>query len=296
MIELDKSMTKVLKLALDKRNPLPILQKVCVKDNHAITTNLEQFVKMNLKEYAIIPDGIYTLSDNYLIKDETATVDDYPELEYKTPAEAYTIGKDDIKMLTRMAKVLLKDNTRPALTAVKVKQGVAYATDGYKAMRYKLNLPDCYITPKLIKMLATGKEWTIRVSDDFVEATNTTGVTLVSKSMDAMYPDLASLYKPIRYDGYYIEVDVSKDRYYFLNEEQASIKLKEADQKPGQKICDIEPIHSDGYDDSIIVMPMINRSDRKTTWIDGLQLAPLGKRVRIYATMKGQPVFVEVIK
>ena len=290
--KLDKTTIKLLKSSLpDKRSgSLEILQKVGVRNKEMMTTNLETFTSI----YTELPDGIYDLTGEYLVPNDAFTVDDYPEMAEYDYGETYQITKPQIKLLQRLAKFCSQDKTRPVLCSIKIKGGKAYASDGYKLMRVDMDLPDCFISTKFVRRLATHSEWKFRVAGEEAINAGTHGVDIYEKQVTGTIPQYDTLY-PKKEPQKYIVVKPNKElEYIFDGTSKAKIvMLGEED----TIIDTTEVFEPKECDEDIIVMPLVGYTKNGTIRISGEQLVKIGKEVAVFfGEDQTKPVYAKMIK
>lgn len=290
--KLDKTTIELLKSSLpDKRSgSLEILQKVGVRNKEMMTTNLETFTSI----YTELPDGIYDLTGEYLVPNDTFTVDDYPEMAEYDYGETYEITKPQIKLLQRLVKFCSQDKTRPALCSIRIKGGKAYASDGYKLMRVGMNLPDCFISPKFVKRLATHSEWQFRVAGEEAINAGTHGVDIYEKQVTGTIPQYDTLY-PKKEPQKYIVVNPNKEwEYIFDGTSKAKIVMLG---KEDTIIDTTEVLEPKECDEDIIVMPLTGYTKDGTIRISGEQLVKIGKEVAVFfGEDRTKPVYAKMIK
>ena len=290
--KLDKTTIKLLKSSLPdkRRGSLEILQKVAVRNKEMMTTNLETFTSI----YTELPDGIYDLTGEYLVSNDAFTVDDYPEMAEYDYGETYQITKPQIKLLQRLAKFCSQDKTRPVLRSIKIKDGKAYASDGYKLMRVDMNLPDCFISTKFVRRLATHSEWQFRVAGEEAINAGTHGVDIYEKQVTGTIAQYDTLY-PKKEPQKYIVVKPNKElEYVFDGTSKAKIViLGEED----TIIDTTEVFEPKECDEDIIVMPLIGHTKDGRIRISGEQLVKIGKEVAVFfGEDRTKPVYAKMIK
>ena len=290
--KLDKTTIKLLKSSLPdkRRGSLKILQKVAVRNKEMMTTNLETFTSI----YTELPDGIYDLTGEYLVSNDAFTVDDYPEMAEYDYGETYKITKSQIKLLQRLAKFCSQDKTRPVLRSIKIKDGKAYASDGYKLMRVDMNLPDCFISTKFVRRLATHSEWQFRVAGEEAINAGTHGVDIYEKQVTGTIAQYDTLY-PKKEPQKYIVVKPNKElEYVFDGTSKAKIvMLGEED----TIIDTTEVFEPKECDEDIIVMPLIGHTKDGRIRISGEQLVKIGKEVAVFfGEDRTKPVYAKMIK
>ena len=290
--KLDKTTIKLLKSSLpDKRSgSLKILQKVAVRNKEMMTTNLETFTSI----YTELPDGIYDLTGEYLVPNDAFTVDDYPEMAEYDYGETYQITKPQIKLLQRLAKFCSQDKTRPVLRSIKIKDGKAYASDGYKLMRVDMKLPDCFISTKFVRRLSTHSEWQFRVAGEEAINAGTHGVDIYEKQVTGTIPQYDTLY-PKKEPQKYIVVNPNKElEYIFDGTSKAKIVMLG---KEDTAIDTTEVFEPKECDEDIIVMPLIGHTKDGTIRISGEQLVKIGKEVAVFfGEDRTKPVYAKMIK
>lgn len=289
--KLDKTTIKLLKSSLPDRRSgsLEILRKVAVRNKEMMTTNLETFTSI----YTELPDGIYDLTGEYLVANDAFAVDNYPEMAEYDYGETYQITKPQIKLLQRLAKFCSQDTTRPVLCSIKIKDGKAYASDGYKLMRVDMNLPDCFISPKFVKRLATHSEWQFRVADEEAINAGTHGVDIYEKQVTGTIPQYDNLF-PKKEPQKYIVVETNKDWDYVYNgTDRANIMLGKKD----TIIDTTEVFEPKECDEDIIVMPLAGYTKDGTIRVSGEQLVKIGKEVAVFfGEDRTKPVYAKMIK
>lgn len=290
--KLDKTTIKLLKSSLpDKRSgSLEILQKVGVRNKEMMTTNLETFTSI----YTELPDGIYDLTGEYLVANDAFTIDDYPEMAEYDYGETYKITKPQIKLLQRLARFCSQDKTRPVLCSIKIKDGKAYASDGYKLMRVDMNLPDCFISTKFVRRLATHSEWQFRVAGEEAINAGTNGVDIFEKQVTGTIPQYDTLY-PKKEPQKYIVVNPNKEwEYIFDGTSKAKIVMLG---KEDTIIDTTEVFEPKECDEDIIVMPLIGHTKNGAIRISGEQLVKIGKEVAVFfGEDRTKPVYAKMIK
>lgn len=290
--KLTKKQVKLLKSSLPdrRRGSLEILQKVAVRNKEMMTTNLETFTSI----YTELPDGIYDLTNGYLITNDAFVIDDYPEMAGYDWGETYQITKPQIKVLQRLAKFCSKDTTRPVLCSIKIKDGKAYASDGYKLMRVDMNLPDCFISPKFVKRLATHSEWQFRVAGEEAINAGTHGIDIYEKQVTGIIPQYDILY-PKKEPQKYIVVNPCKEwEYIFDGTSRAKIVMLG---KEDTIIDTTEVFEPKECDEDIIVMPLAGYTKDGTIRISGEQLVKIGKEVAVFfGEDRTKPVYAKMIK
>lgn len=289
--KIDKTAVKLLKSSLPsmRRGSLEILRKVGVRNKEMMTTDLETFTTI----YTELPDGIYDLTGEYLVKNDAFEIENYPELaEYKW-GETYTINKAQIKTLQRMAKFCSQDTTRPVLCSIKVQNGKAYASDGYKLMRVDMDLPDCFISPKFVRRLATHNVWSFRVADNAIQAENA-GVSIFEKQVGGVIPLYDNLF-PKKEPQKYIVVDTNKQwEYIYDGSSRAKIVMLG---KEDTIIDTTDVFEPKECDEDIIVMPLAGYAKDGTIRISGEQLVKIGKKVAVFfGEDRTKPVYAKAIK
>lgn len=290
--KLTKKQVKLLKSSLPdrRRGSLEILRKVAVRNKEMMTTNLETFTSI----YTELPDGIYDLTGEYLVVNDAFTVDDYPEMAGYDYGETYKITKPQIKLLQRLAKFCSQDTTRPVLCSIKIKDGKAYASDGYKLMRVDMNLPDCFISPKFVRRLATHSEWHFRVAGEEAINAGTRGVDIYEKQVTGTIPQYDNLY-PKKEPQKYIVVNPNKEwEYIFDGTSRAKIVMLG---KEDTIIDTTEVFEPKECDEDIIVMPLAGYAKDGTIRISGEQLVKIGKEVAVFfGEDRTKPVYAKRIK
>jgi hypothetical protein len=241
-----------------------------------------------------LPDGIYDLTGEYLVANDAFTVDDYPEMTKYDWEETYQITKPQIKVLQRLAKFCSQDTTRPVLCSIKIKDGKAYASDGYKLMRVDMNLPDCFISPKFVKRLATHSEWQFRVAGEEAINAGTHGVDIYEKQVTGTIPKYDTLY-PKKEPQKYIVVNPNKEwEYIFDGTSKAKIVMLG---KEDTIIDTTEVFEPKECDEDIIVMPLAGYTKDGTIRISGEQLVKIGKEVAVFfGEDRTKPVYAKMIK
>lgn len=291
-IKLTKDEIKLLKSSLPdkRRGSLEILQKVGVRNKEMMTTNLETFTSI----YTELPDGVYDLTGEYLVPNDAFKVDDYPEMAEYDYGETYKITKPQIKILQRLAKFCSQDTTRPVLCSIKIKDGKAYASDGYKLMRVDMNLPDCFISPKFVRRLATHSEWQFRVAGEEAINAGTHGVDIYEKQVTGTIPQYDTLY-PKKEPQKYIVVNPNKGwEYIFDGTSKAKIVMLG---KEDMIIDTTEVFEPKECDEDIIVMPLVGHTKDGAIRISGEQLVKIGKEVEVFfGEDRTKPVYVKMIK
>ena len=255
-----------------------------------MTTNLETFTSI----YTELPDGIYDLTGEYLVPNDAFTVDDYPEMAGYDYGETYQITKPQIKLLQRLAKFCSQDKTRPVLCSIKIKDGKAYASDGCKLMRVDMNLPDCFISPKFVRRLATHSEWQFRVAGEEAINAGTHGVDIYEKQVTGTIPQYDALY-PKKEPQKYIVVNPNKEwEYVFDGTSKAKIVILG---KEDTIIDTTEVFEPKECDEDIIVMPLAGYTKDSTIRISGEQLVKIGKEVAVFfGEDRTKPVYAKMIK
>ena len=290
--KLTKNAVKLLKSSLPdrRRGSLEILQKVAVRNKEMMTTNLETFTSI----YTELPDGIYDLTNGYLITNDAFAIDDYPEMTGYDYGETYQITKPQIKVLQRLAKFCSQDKTRPVLCSIKIKNGKAYASDGYKLMRVDMNLPDCFISPKFVKRLATHSEWQFRVAGEEAINAGTHGIDIYEKQVAGTIPQYDTLY-PKKEPQKYIVVNPNKEwEYIFDGTSRAKIVMMG---KENTIIDTTDVFDPKECDEDIIVMPLAGYAKDGTIRISGEQLVKIGKEVAVFfGEDRTKPVYAKRIK
>lgn len=290
--KLTKKQVKLLKSSLPdrRRGSLEILQKVAVRNKEMMTTNLETFTSI----YTELPDGIYDLTNGYLITNDAFAIDDYPEMAGYDWGETYKITKPQIKVLQRLAKFCSQDKTRPVLCSIKIKDGKAYASDGYKLMRVDMNLPDCFISPKFVKRLATHSEWQFRVAGEEAINAGTRGIDIYEKQVTGTIPQYDTLF-PKKEPQKYIVVNPSKEwEYIFDGTSKAKIVMLG---KEDTVIDTTEVFEPKECDEDIIVMPLAGYTKDGTIRVAGKQLVKIGKEVAVFfGEDRTKPVYAKRIK
>ena len=290
--KLTKDAVKLLKSSLPdrRRGSLEILQKVAVRNKEMMTTNLETFTSI----YTELPDGIYDLTNGYLITNDAFVIDDYPEMAGYDWGETYKITKPQIKLLQRLAKFCSQDDTRPVLCSIKIKDGKAYASDGYKLMRVDMNLPDCFISPKFVRRLATHSEWQFRVAGEEAINAGTHGVDIYEKQVTGTIPQYDILF-PKKEPQKYIVVNPNKEwEYIFDGTSKAKIVMLG---KEDTIIDTTEVFEPKECDEDIIVMPLAGYTKDGTIRISGEQLVKIGKEVAVFfGEDRTKPVYAKRIK
>lgn len=290
--KLTKKQVKLLKSSLPdrRRGSLEILRKVAVRNKEMMTTNLETFTSI----YTELPDGIYDLTNGYLITNDAFVIDDYPEMAGYDWGETYQITKPQIKVLQRLAKFCSQDTTRPVLCSIKIKDGKAYASDGYKLMRVDMNLPDCFISPKFVKRLATHSEWQFRVAGEEAINAGTHGVDIYEKQVTGTIPQYDTLY-PKKEPQKYIVVNPDKEwEYIFDGTSRAKIVMLG---KEDTIIDTTEVFEPKECDEDIIVMPLAGYTKDGTIRVAGKQLVKIGKEVAVFfGEDRTKPVYAKRIK
>lgn len=291
-IKLTKDAIKLLKSSLPdrRRGSLEILQKVAVRNKEMMTTNLETFTSI----YTELPDGIYDLTGEYLVANDAFAIDDYPEMAGYDWGETYQITKPQIKVLQRLAKFCSQDTTRPVLCSIKIKDGKAYASDGYKIMRVDMNLPDCFISPKFVRRLATHSEWQFRVAGEEAINAGTHGVDIYEKQVAGTIPQYDILF-PKKEPQKYIVVNPNKEwEYIFDGTSKAKIVMLG---KEDTIIDTTEVFEPKECDEDIIVMPPAGYTKYGTIRISGEQLVKIGKEVAVFfGEDRTEPVYAKRIK
>jgi hypothetical protein len=275
----------------DKRSgSLEILRKVGVRNKEMMTTNLSDFTSI----YTELPDGIYDLTGDYLVPNDAFQVEDYPELMSYEWSEVSKITKPQIKLLQRLAKFCSQDTTRPVLCSIKIKDGKAYASDGYKLMRVDMNLPDCFISPKFVRRLSTHSEWQFRVAGEEAINAGTHGVDIYEKQVTGTIPKYDTLY-PKKEPQKYIVVNPNKEwEYTFDGTSQAKIVMLG---KEDTIIDTTEVFEPKECDEDIIVMPLAGYTKDGTIRIPGEQLVKIGKEVAVFfGEDRTKPVYAKMIK
>lgn len=290
--KLTKDAIKLLKSSLpDKRSgSLEILRKVGVRNKEMMTTNLSDFTSI----YTELPDGIYDLTGDYLVPNDAFQVEDYPELMGYEWSEVGKITKPQIKLLQRLAKFCSKDTTRPVLCSIKIKDGKAYSSDGYKIMRVDMNLPDCFISPNFVKRLATYAEWEFRVAGEEAINAGTRGVDIYEKQVTGTIPQYDNLF-PKKEPQKYIVVNPNKEwEYIFDGTSRAKIVMLG---KEDTIIDTTEVFDPKECDEDIIVMPLAGYAKDGTIRISGEQLVKIGKEVAVFfGEDRTKPVYAKRIK
>lgn len=290
--KLTKDAIKLLKSSLpDKRSgSLEILRKVGVRNKEMMTTNLETFTSI----YTELPDGIYDLTGEYLVANDAFVIDDYPEMAEYDYGETYQITKPQIKLLQRLARFCSQDKTRPVLCSIKIKGGKAYASDGYKLMRVDMNLPDCFISPKFVRRLATHSEWQFRVAGEEAINAGTHGVDIYEKQVTGTIPQYDTLY-PKKEPQKYIVVNPKKElKYIFDGTSKAKIVMLG---KEDTVVDTTEVFEPKECDEDIIVMPLVGHTKDGTIRVAGEQLVKIGKEVAVFfGEDRTKPVYVKMIK
>lgn len=290
--KLDKTTIKLLKSSLPDRRSgsLEILQKVGVRNKEMMTTNLETFTSI----YTELPDGIYDLTGEYLVANDAFAVDDYPEMAEYDYGETYKITKPQIKLLQRLAKFCSQDKTRPVLCSIRVQNGKAYASDGYKLMRVDMNLPDCFISSKFVRRLATHLEWEFRVAGEEAINAGTHGVDIYEKQVTGTIPQYDTLY-PKKEPQKYIVVKPNKElEYIFDGTSKAKIVMLG---KEDTVVDTTEVFEPKECDEDIIVMPLAGYTKDGTIRISGEQLVKIGKEVAVFfGEDRTKPVYAKMIK
>ena len=108
---------EILKTFLPKKNYLPILSQVLVKNGFALTTDLESSVQIKTD----LPDGLYQIIGKNLEKRnfDTLGIDDFPVLPKPSGKEVVRISSQEIENIIKKAVTIIpKDNTRPEITGV----------------------------------------------------------------------------------------------------------------------------------------------------------------------------------
>lgn len=290
--QLTKDAIKLLKSSLtDKRSgSLEILRKVAVRNKEMMTTNLSDFTSI----YTELPDGIYDLTGDYLVPNDAFQIDDYPELAGYEWSEVGKITKPQIKLLQRLAKFCSQDTTRPVLCSIKIKDGKAYASDGYKLMRVDMDLPDCFISPKFVRRLATHAEWEFRVAGEEAINAGTHGIDIYEKQVYGTIPQYDNLF-PKKEPQKYIVVKPNKDwEYIFDGTSRAKIVMLG---KEDTIIDTTDVFEPKECDEDIIVMPLAGYSKDGTIRVAGEQLVKIGKEVAVFfGEDRTVPVYAKEIK
>ena len=255
-----------------------------------MTTNLETFTSI----YTELPDGIYDLTGEYLVANDAFAIDDYPEMAGYDWSEVSKITKPQIKLLQRLAKFCSQDTTRPVLCSIKIKDGKAYASDGYKLMRVDMNLPDCSISPKFVKRLATHAEWEFRVAGEEAINAGTRGIDIYEKQVTGTIPQYDNLF-PKKEPQKYIVVNPNKDWVYiFDGTSRAKIVMLG---KEDTIIDTTDVFEPKECDEDIIVMPLAGYSKDGTIRVAGKQLVKIGKEVAVFfGEDRTKPVYAKRIK
>lgn len=239
-------------------------------------------------------DESYMSEGEYLVANDAFVIDDYPEMSGYDWGETYQITKPQIKVLQRLAKFCSQDTTRPVLCSIKIKDGKAYASDGYKLMRVDMDLPDCFISPKFVKRLATHSEWQFRVAGEEAINAGTHGIDIYEKQVTGAIPQYDTLY-PKKEPQKYIVVYPNKEReYIFDGTSKAKIVMLG---KEDTIIDTTEVFEPKECDEDIIVMPLAGYTKDGTIRISGEQLVKIGKEVAVFfGEDRTVPVYAKEIK
>lgn len=192
-----------------KSNHLDILKDVAIRDGVAETTNLETMVRirngiagqgvfkpMALDVFAGAPDADLT---PYI--DAKYTLDDWVELQDHKWSQPIEISPALSDAIIEGRDYASKDMTRPALTAVWIREGEIQSTDGYRLflsgpIKEVKNLnQEISIRSEVVdiyKKLKKYGTWTLQYTDDMIRLTN--GVAeIIGKVIDAQFPDARTL-------------------------------------------------------------------------------------------------------
>lgn len=289
---LTKEQVKLLKSSLPdkRRSSIEILQKVCVRNKEMITTDLERCSII----YTELEDGMYDLVGELLVPID-GDVRDYPDMPNRNLGHQYMIDKFMIKKLQKLAKICSTDTTRPVLCNIRISNGVAYATDGYKMMRTKMDLPDCYISPKFVRRLAIGKLWKFSASEDAICAGHA-GVDIMEKQVYGQYPDCTKLFPP-KYGDKYAVIDVHKDLAYRFDGTDKLKVLVQHDIDKGAAI-EVLPVFDRGEVDKeieTIVMPLLPKG-KDNIDVSGATMYPIGKKLAVFFGERNTPCYVIEVK
>lgn len=267
---------------------LPILQTVAIKGGIARATDLEVMLEMECKA----EDGLYKLIDKHLLPAE-GSVEDFPEIQFEGETKTYTI---DLVKLKDLIPCVSKDKSRPVLMLIKVQDGRAWATDGYK-MRWTDGFEgDYYIDPRAVKVMAKfAKTATLEVGA-FTARMTAGKYRIYFRQTSGAYPDCKKLI-PETPKHYAI---VEPCDYFFATEHGADMTANTGEDGYNLRIDKLIPIQACEVGEGApkpcgVVMPL---SNDKGVLVDYSYIKPFGKRVKLYYDIDNPkaPVSVEVIK
>lgn len=304
---------EVLKLS---KKTLPILQCLCHTDGKLYATDLSVMVAIKTPTIA---DGVWDATALDLgFREETKNKEfepiDYPELpelELETETE---ITPEDMEKILFTSKFVSKDQTRPVLTGVAIKDGNVYASDGYFLHRDSLSVDKSItiIFPfEAIRVLkavkADKKNWTLSVYKNDQVALTSGNFTLYSKLIDGNTPNYDELLRNSKtYDERFMldlkTLTIPKGYYIRLDRQDRTLSLYDLDNT--KRMIPIQtdlPVDNtthilNDWNKRTVIMAMRGTSEREIVFNPAL-LKPFGKaKVELSANVKSLYIEVQEIK
>lgn len=203
-----------------KSTILPILECVCVLDNRLMITDLNtsiifkdvdlaiNFVQNGtdfIKACGFIANPKFEVNGQKLTissDDETFTfsgedTDNFPKIQYDGVVAVGKIGAKDCKLIQRALSVISRDELRPALCMVAVKDGYIMASDGHSAIFEKsefANSKTILVGKKCAKLLDIFEDdgFSVSLSETRLVFENDIAI-IVQRVDDNHFPDLMAI-------------------------------------------------------------------------------------------------------
>lgn len=236
------------------------------------TANTGVVNEMGLERLALDPESDITAFTHRSMTD----LKDFPELSEIHFKTSIQMTPEINEALFEAVNYISGDQMRPALTAVWIRNGSIYATDGYRAIRKVLGLPKeldgVNLTKQMInlyKKVAKIGNWFISVSDHNVRLSNP-DMTLTSNLIEAQFPDLDQIFRSASEFDTVLMIPLETIRKIAdKNHPHMNINLKtdeisiagysEAPVPTGIHIKQVKPVEMakfTDYDDRKVIMPL----------------------------------------
>lgn len=307
-----KEHIKAIKEVLKSKTTLPILKEVAHTRGFIRATDLETFIEIKAPN---IPDGVYKpealeLGFKVELIDKDYTTDDFPEVEPGKVKQELELSGDDLTKIIRASEFVSKDQTRPVLTGVALRNNMAFGSDGYRLYSNRLEneVSEPITLPvKLIKVLKALKaekhDWNMSVYENDMVALVSGNITVYSKTIDGQQPAYEQILKDYTVSATIIldlaTLKAPKDWIVEANREDLTVKVRDRNGDSEVEISKnitledgtYEPI---GYERNIVMA--MNSGNKNLIHIDPTLFKPYGKsKVKLWVRTSGQ-VEVEVIK